>query len=128
MRRTSTLPYFQLDSGKVLMECMGHSMDERGMLFTLMAIYWEGECRLPSKDTLMRMLSIKGAKAGALLDRVLEDFFPGGLNEGLDLCKANALKTSQSNSANARRGHEQRRQVSGISPTVQSSNSHPGDF
>ena len=128
MKRTSTLPYFQVDSGKLLMDLMGHSMEERGMLLTLMAMYWEGECRLPSKETLMRKLSIKGAKAGALLDRVLETFFPGGLNEGLDLCKANALKTSQSNSANARRGHEQRRQVSGISPTVQSSQSHSGDF
>jgi uncharacterized protein YdaU (DUF1376 family) len=72
MRRTSTLPYFQLDSGKVLMECMGHSMEERGMFLTLMAMYWEGECRLPSKESLIQKLSIKGAKASALLDRVLE--------------------------------------------------------
>lgn len=128
MKRTSTLPYFQLDSGKVLLDCMGHTMEERGMLLTLMAMYWEGECRLPSKDTLIRKLSLKGAKAGALLDSVLEDFFPDGRHEGLDLCKANALKTSQSNSANAKKGHEQRRQVGGISPTVTGRESDPNDF
>lgn len=128
MKRTSTLPYFQLDSGKVLLDCMGHTMEERGMLLTLMAVYWEGECRLPSRETLMRKLSIKGAKAGALLDSVLEDFFPDGLHEGLNLCKDNALQTSRTNSANAQKGHTQRKQVSGISPTVQSSPSHSGDF
>ena len=128
MKRTSTLPYFQLDSGKVLMDCMGHTMEERGMLLTLMAVYWEGECRLPSKDTLKRKLSIKGAKAAALLDRVLEDFFPDGLHEGLDLCKENALQTSRTNSANAQKGHAQRKQVTGISQVAQSSESDPDDF
>lgn len=128
MKRTSTLPYFQLDSGKVLLDCMGLSWEERGMFLTLMAVYWEGECSLPTKDALKRKLSIKGAKAGALLDRVLEDSFPDGLHEGLDLCKANALQTSRTNSANAQKGHAQRRQVTGISQVAQSSKSDPDDF
>lgn len=111
MKRTSTLPYFQLDSGQVLLASMGHTHEEMGLYLLLMATYWEGNCRLPSREDLARKLGmLRSPKKMALLDQVIDEFFPGGVNEPLDQCKANALKTSQRQSANAQKGHAQRRQ------------------
>ncbi len=128
MKRTSTLPYFQLDGGQVLLDCMGMSMEECGMYLRLMAIYWEGDCRLPSRERLMQKLGIRGAKAGAGLDRVLGEFFPDGVNEHLDQCRENALQTSRRNSANASKGHQQRKKPAGISPKTHGVEDDPEDF
>lgn len=127
-KRTSTLPYFQLDGGQVLLDCMGFSMEERGMYLSLMAIYWEGGCRLPPQETLLRKLSLRGQKAAATLDRVVQEFFPDGVNAHLDQCKENALQTSRRNAESARSGHQRRRQEAGMSPKPQDAEGDPSDF
>ncbi len=127
-KRTSTLPYFRLDGGKVLLDCAGFSMEERGLYLSLMAIYWEGDCRLPSRERLMRQLYLRGQRAATVLDRVLGEFFPDGINAHLDQCREEALKASRRGSANARKGHEKHRQAGGISPTTNGGETDPYDF
>lgn len=127
MKRTNTLPYFQLDSGQVLLASLGRSDEEMGLYLKLMAMYWEGDCRLPFRDTLVRKLGVKGKKL-AVLELVLEDFFPDGVHEQLDLCRDIALKTSERQSANARKGHAQRGNPQEISRNLQAPDSDPGDF
>lgn len=127
-KRTSTLPYFRLDGGTVLLDCMGFSMEERGMYLSLMAVYWECDCKLPSRERLTQVLGLRGQKAAATLNRVLEEFFPDGVNEHLDLCREEALKASRRGSANARKGHEKHRQAEGISPKTNGGETGPCDF
>lgn len=86
---------------------MGRSHEEMGVYFMLMAMYWENDCRLPSRERLAEALRLRGKKL-AVLDKVIDLFFPDGVNEQLELCKTNALETSRRNSANARKGHAQR--------------------
>lgn len=128
-KRTSTLPYFRLDGGTVLREAMGRSMEEMGIYVMLMAIYWEGDCRLPSRERLIQMLGLgRGQKAAATLDRVIQEFFPDGVNAHLDQCRDDALGASRRGSENARKGHERRRQEGEISPRANSGETDPNDF
>lgn len=127
MKRTNTLPYFQVDSGQVLLASMGRTHEEMGIYLMLQAMYWENDCRLPPRERLAGALRLKGKKL-AVLEQVIDDFFPNGINEQLDLCKVNALKTSQRNSANAKKGHESRGKPEEISGNSQSSNSDPSEF
>jgi uncharacterized protein YdaU (DUF1376 family) len=127
MKRTNTLPFFQIDSGQVLSEAMGRPLEDMGLYLLLMAIYWEGECRLPARDVLLRKLQIKGKKVAAL-DRLITELFPDGIHEQLDHQRENALKTSQRNAENVRRryGNPQKSQESSGSP--QGVNSGADDF
>lgn len=108
MKRTSTLPYFPIDSGKDLIQFGGLPFEVTGLCHTLRLYYWENECSLPPKDWLIRRLRLKG-KQVALLDQIVEDFFPDGVHEYLDQCWDNAMDRKRKNSENARRGHEQRK-------------------
>lgn len=110
MKRTSTLPFFQVDSGKMNAEFMGLSMEERGMYVSLMLLYWENDCRLYSRESLVKKLGLRSQKGKDLLDSVIAEFFPDGTHVLLDACKENAEKTSKRQSANAQKGHSQRRQ------------------
>lgn len=129
MKRTSTLPYFQLDSGQVLLASMGHSHEEMGLYLLLLATYWEGDCRLPAREDLAKKLGmLRSPKKLALLDQVIDEFFPGGVNEQLDQCKANALKTSARQSANAQKGHTQRRSGGNPEKSPSTHVNDPSDF
>lgn len=127
MKRTNTLPYFQVDSGQVLLHSMGRTHEEMGIYFMLQAMYWENDCRLPPMERLAAQLRLKGKKL-ALLEQVIGDFFPDGINDQLDLCRANAMKTSQRNSTNAKKGHESREKSQEISENSQGMNSDSSDF
>ncbi len=127
MKRTNTLPFFQLDSGQLLFESMGHSLEEMGIYLLLMAMYWENECRLPASATLIKKLTLTPRKA-ALMGGVIDDFFPDGVHANLDQCKANALATSRRNSENAQRGHAQRQLNSGNSSNLPGSGEDLGNF
>jgi uncharacterized protein YdaU (DUF1376 family) len=107
MKRTTTLPYFMVDSGKALANCGGLPLEEVGAMFMLMLHYWEHDCHLPQREWLSRRLRLKGKRA-VLFDQVIADFFPDGVNEHLDLCRNQALKIKQINSENAKKGHEKR--------------------
>lgn len=108
MKRTTTLPYFPTDSGKDLVLYGGLPLEEVGLCHMLKLYYWENECKLPPKDYLTRRLRLRG-KQVAMLDRVIDDLFPDGINEYLDLCWDNAMDRKQRNSENAKKGHEQRK-------------------
>lgn len=127
MKRTNTLPFFQLDSGQVLLASMGRTDEEMGLYLKLMAIYWEGECRLPARDALIRKMGVKGKKL-AVLELVLDDFFPDGIHVQLDQQKANALKTSLRNTANVRKRYEQQPEVQDSSGKPQTQDADPTDF
>lgn len=127
MKRTNTLPYFQVDSGQVLLASMGRTDEEMGIYLKLMAMYWENNCQLPSRERLTKALQLRGRKL-ALLEQVIDDFFPDGINEQLDQCKDNALKISQRNAANASKGHESRGKPEEISENPQSGDPDPSDF
>ena len=127
MKRTNTLPFFQVDSGQVLAASMGRSHEEMGIYFMLLVMYWENDCRLPSRERLVEALRLRGKKL-AVLEKVLGIFFPDGIHEQLDLCKENALKTSLRQSANARKGHAQRREPEEIPGNPQSRDSDADEF
>lgn len=116
MKRTTTLPFFQVDSGQLLYESMGLSLEQMGIYILLMAMYWENECRLPPRENLVRKLKLSPKKA-AIMDGVIETFFPDGIHTNLDQCKENALQTSRRNSENIRQryrkpsGNDEKAQV-----------------
>ena len=112
----------------MLVSCMGLTMEERGMYFTLMILYWEGECMLPARETLIKKLGIRGRRAEGILDNVLEEFFPDGIHEHLDLCRETALQTRRQNAANAQKGHEKRKNSGEISENSQGCDDMPPDF
>ncbi len=128
MKRTSTLPYFQVDSGQVLLASMGRTHEEMGIYLMLLAMYWENDCRLPPKERLIAALQAKGKKKQALLEQVIAAFFPDGVNAHLDQCKANATTTSQRNAANAKKGHAKRGNPEEIPENSQSSEFDGADF
>lgn len=108
MKRTTTLPYYQLDSGRFLNDSLGRTLEETGIYSMLLAIYWEHGCRLPAPEVLIRKLRLTKRQV-ALMENIIDEHFPGGINEHLDLCRDQAMKIKQQNSENARRGHEQRK-------------------
>ena len=127
MKRASTLPFFQVDSGQMLASSMGRTHEEMGLFLMLMVMYWENDCRLPHRERLAEALQVRGKKL-ATLDKVIAIFFPGGVNEQLDLCKANALKTSQRQSANARKRYADSGQSKEISGNLQGRDLGAADF
>ena len=128
MKRATTLPYFQVDSGKALLACMGRSHEEVGMYFLLMATYWENDCSLLPKDKLATKLGIRGKTKLATLENVITEFFPDGINEHLDLCRDNAMSRSKKNAENARKGHAQREKSQEISEKPHEVDSEDEDF
>lgn len=128
MKRTSTLPYFQLDSGKMLSECMGLSMEERGMYLSLMLLYWENDCRLYPRDALVKKLVLRSQKSKDLLATVIAEFFPDGVHARLDDCKANAERTSRQNSANVGKRYREKPGIEEKVRTPQEASSDPYDF
>lgn len=127
MKRTTTLPFFTVDSGKALAQCGGLPLEEVGAMYMLMLYYWEHECRLPSKEWLTRRLRLKGKRA-ELFDRVIDEFFPDGVHEPLDLCWDNAMDTKRRNSENAKKGHENRKAKEQEAEEIQESKNDDGDF
>lgn len=124
---TSTPPYFPLDSGQVLRDAMGRSMEEMGIYSMLLALYWEGCCRLPPRERLAGMLHLKKKQLPAL-EAVLDAFFPDGVNDYLDQCRENVLKTSRRNSENAKKRHAQRGNLTGNEENLKRTEPGPEDF
>ena len=108
MKRTTTLPYYQLDSGRFLNDSLGRTLEETGIYSMLLAIYWEHGCRLPAPEVLTRKLRLNKRQV-TLMWPIIDEHFPDGINEHLDLCRDQAMNVSRTNSANARKGHEQRK-------------------
>lgn len=127
MKRTNTLPFFQVDSGQLLYDSMGQSLEQMGIYVLLMAMYWENECKLPPRENLVRKLKLSARKA-AVMDEVIDTFFPDGIHANLDLCKENALQTSRRNAANARRGHARQQGIVETRNPLQVGESDPSEF
>ena len=127
MKRTNTLPFFQVDSGQLLYESKGQSLEQMGIYFLLKAMYWENECRLPPRETLVRKLKMTPKKA-AVMDGVIETFFPDGVHTHLDQCRENALKTSVRNSENVRQRYKKPGGIAGKPQELAGTSSDPCDF
>jgi hypothetical protein len=63
---------------------------------------------LPPKEWLTRRLRLKGRQV-ELFERVIDEFFPDGIHEHLDLCWDQAMITRRQNAENAKKGHEKRK-------------------
>lgn len=75
----------------------------------------------------IKKLKMKGKKL-ELLDQVIDEMFPGGVSTLLDQQRANALKTSVRNSANARKRYGNPQESSGNSEKPLETTSDPSDF
>jgi len=111
MSRTSTIPYFPMDTGKFITDTIHLSNAQAGMYARLMALYWENDCNLPREEKIKKALDIRGKGATEALKLVLEEFFPNGHSELLDDCRANALKVSETNGKNRKEGHAKKQQA-----------------
>lgn len=127
MKRTNTLPFFQVDSGQLLYESMGMTLEQVGIYALLMAMYWENECRLPPRETLVRKLKMTPRKA-VIMDGVIDTFFPDGVHTNLDQCRENALKTSARNSQNVSQRYKKPAGIGGKSQKFEETSSDPHDF
>lgn len=105
-KKSDRLAWFKLDAGAFLTVTNGLPPDQVGILIRLMCTYWIHGAALPSSEkVLKRQIGVITETDEQAFREVMDEFFPSGRNELLDIQMAETLAHSRMQSEKAARRH-----------------------
>lgn len=107
--RTTTIPYFKLDTGRFLADTSGFSAAHIGYYSQLLVHYWEKDGNLPPLSSLKRKLYVNTDEQAKILEEVLAEFFPDDKSDYLDSCLKEVKEAREKQAANGRASAAARR-------------------